>query len=313
MPDKPIEIFMLQNIQAEQGKMNERLDEIDRKVYDLAQNVARVKGSTSVPTEKPWLLTHVVAPFLVALLLATGAAVITLLVKVSRIEGYLNDNAGFIAGLRLQQNSTDPTNPQNVADARQVLETAKKKKFKIPPEVVQSTGVKFVQAAHTNPNAWNAALAFLDYHSFQNNVKLLGNVTPLRESEVHYHYDVDQIGPFGRVSLVPPLIPQDEAAKLHRLDKPDQNINLPMGPSFILLEDATYSLDSMYVRRAIFRNSVIVYRGGPVVLDNVTFVNCTFQIAQRPNGVNFATVFLEQTLSMTFKADAERLSLVVQP
>lgn len=312
MTEKPIDLIILQRLDEEQKKTNGRLDEIDKKVYSLAQDIAQVKGSINPPTEKPWWLRFIVSPLIVLASVAVVTAVITLLVKVSRIEGYLHDNAGVIAGLRLQQNATDPSNPQNVADVQQVLETAKKKKSKIPPDVVQTTGAKFIQAAQTNPDAWNAALAFLDYRSFQNNVTLSAKAVPVPESNKHYLYDLAGTGPFGKQSIVPPPIPEDEAAKLHRLDKPDPNASVPMGPSFILLEDGTYLLDSLYVRRVIFRNSTILYKGGPVVLDNVTFVNCTFQIAQQPNGVNFATVFLEPAPSMTFKADAERLSVVIQ-
>ncbi len=306
MAEKSIDIVMLQNIQAEQQKTNERLETIDKRVFHLAQDIAQVKGRAATPTEKPWLLTHVVAPLIVAAVLATGGAVIHLLVRVSSIEGELHDNAGFIAGLRLQQNATDPSNPQNVADAQQVLETAKKKKLKIPSDVVQTTGAKFVQAAQTNANAWNAALSFLDYHSFQNTATLPATPAPLPESEVLYHtnYDILTIGPLGHAYTVPPPIPQDRAASVHFIDKPDRNTKVPMGPSFLVLADATYLLDSLYIRRVIFRDAVIVYKGGPLVLDNVTFINCTFKVEQQPNGLSFANVFLESTLSMTFQANA---------
>ena len=196
---------------------------------------------------------------------------------------------------------------------QQILETAKKKKFKIPSDVVQTTGVKFVQAAHTSPDAWQAALAFLNYRSFENNVKINGKPQPTPPEQLNTHYDILTIGPMGRAYTVPPAVPQDEGAKMHLLDKPDRNLSNPLGPSFLLLEDATYVLDSLYMRRVIFRNSRIVYKGGPVALDDVTFVNCAFEIPQQPNGLNFATVFLEPKPSMTFNADAERLSLVVQP
>jgi hypothetical protein len=311
MTEKSIDIIMLQNIQAEQRKTNERLDTIDKRVYALGQEVGQIKGSIPKPAKNPWWLTTIVAPLVVAVSVAIVATVINLLVRVSRIEGDFHDNAGFIAGLRLQQNATDPVSPQNVADVQHVLETAKKKRFKIPPDVVQTTGVKFVQAAHTNPDAWNAALAFLEYRSFENTVKLNSEPQPLQQ--INAHYDVLAIGPMGSAFTVPPTVPQDEGAKMYLLDKTNRNANNPLGPSFLVLEDATYQLDSLYMRRVIFRNSRIVYKGGPLVLDDVTFVNCTFEIPQQPNGLNFATVFLEPKPSMSFTADAERLSVVLQP
>jgi hypothetical protein len=314
MPEKPVERFMLQNVQEEQKKTNERLGTIDARVYALGQEVGQLKGSIPKPSERPWWLTTIVAPLVVAVAVALVTAVITLMVKVSRIDGYLADNAGLISGLRLQQNATDPTSARSVADVRQVLETAQKKNFKIPSDVVQATGAKFIQAAQTNPNAWNAALAFIDYRSFLNDVKIKEPPTAQSVQTFLTHYDILYRGSSVHVYTVPPLVPQDEAAQLHRLDLPNKNIGIPFGPSFILAEDGEYVLDGMYMRRVIIRNSRVVYDGGQVVLDDVYFINCTFEIPQHPNGVNFATAFLAPTPSMTFKADAEHVSsLFVQP
>jgi hypothetical protein len=40
-------------------------------------------------------------------------------------------------------------------------------------------------------------------------------------------------------------------------------------------------LDGMYMKNVIVRNSRVIYEGGPVRLENVSFVNCTFVLSER--------------------------------
>jgi hypothetical protein len=42
-------------------------------------------------------------------------------------------------------------------------------------------------------------------------------------------------------------------------------------------------LDGYKVRNIIFRNSKIIYKGGPLEMQNVYFVDCTFDFQLTPN------------------------------
>src|ERR1700676_2418300 len=44
-------------------------------------------------------------------------------------------------------------------------------------------------------------------------------------------------------------------------------------------------LDGFTWRNVVFINSHISYKGGPVILDNVTFLNCTFQTERNDEGI----------------------------
>jgi hypothetical protein len=46
-------------------------------------------------------------------------------------------------------------------------------------------------------------------------------------------------------------------------------------------------LDGVHLTNVIFIDLRIVYRGGPVFLKNVVFVNCTFNVEQSEKGSQF--------------------------
>lgn len=51
-------------------------------------------------------------------------------------------------------------------------------------------------------------------------------------------------------------------------------------------------LDNYHVRNAIVRDATITYHGGPLILENVYFVNCTFRTTITPTGRLFADAIL---------------------
>jgi hypothetical protein len=63
-------------------------------------------------------------------------------------------------------------------------------------------------------------------------------------------------------------------------------------------------LDDLRWRHVIFVNSIIIYRGGPVVLDDVVFINCKFEVQRDDDGfqvLQYATVNQNQ---LGIKTDA---------
>ncbi|MEO8338873.1 MAG: hypothetical protein ABI604_04035 [Nitrospirota bacterium] len=43
------------------------------------------------------------------------------------------------------------------------------------------------------------------------------------------------------------------------------------------------------MKNIIFKDIKIAYEGGRVEMENVYFVNCSFEVTRRPNGQNFAS------------------------
>jgi len=54
----------------------------------------------------------------------------------------------------------------------------------------------------------------------------------------------------------------------------------------------TVYLDDERMRKVIVQNSVIEYDGGPLLLENVYFVNCTFDIRETPKDKQLGTSIL---------------------
>jgi hypothetical protein len=67
----------------------------------------------------------------------------------------------------------------------------------------------------------------------------------------------------------------DKSARLEQLSNPQ-----PEGSEFayfiIIGGNATIGLDGEYMKNVIIRNCDVSYAGGPVRLENVWFINCTF-------------------------------------
>ncbi len=78
------------------------------------------------------------------------------------------------------------------------------------------------------------------------------------------------------------------------------NTNATVGPEFFLAEGISLPLDGLRLRNVIFLNSKMIYAGGPAEMENVYFVNCTFDVRRSPKGRElFAALFA--SAATTFK------------
>lgn len=68
----------------------------------------------------------------------------------------------------LDRVAANPTNPKNIEEARKVLTSATASQVRIAPATLEVSGKKFVQASNENPEAWGAAVDFLNLKSVMN-------------------------------------------------------------------------------------------------------------------------------------------------
>ncbi len=61
-----------------------------------------------------------------------------------------------------------------------------------------------------------------------------------------------------------------------------------------------FRLDGYWLKHVVIRNATLQYRGGPVILEDVYFVNCKFEIARTLPSQLLAESVLENT-SISFK------------
>jgi len=228
---------------------------------------------------------------------------------VNGIETFIHDNGGFIAGLRLQQCVTNPVNPQSIADVQQILKSAEKSKVAIPLDVVEYAGTKFMEVSQSNPSAWDAALSVVDYRSFLN--------AELAPTIPHFFFTTS---PEFTVKFAAAKLPNPSEAMLGvafdrkaemasgsqsaLFVKIGEEAQVVKAPREFLVEALGYNiaLDHYHVKNVIIRDAKITYTGGPLILENVYFVNCTFEISQQANGQEFAKSLLN-TSSVIFRAD----------
>jgi hypothetical protein len=58
-------------------------------------------------------------------------------------------------------------------------------------------------------------------------------------------------------------------------------------------------IDGAHIRNVIFQNVTITYRGGPLILENVGFVKCKFDVSPNAAGVALARTVMKQ-IAVTF-------------
>ena len=175
--------------------------------------------------------------------------------------------------------------------------------FKLPPSVVQENGLRFVEASEKNPAAWNTVLAFLDYKSFANTLAV--NIP---------YYKVDTAEPpvthiniAAPPGLQPPkffsagIAPKDMAAQIMKLGE-DEDKGKSFGVAYIFGYGGTAILDGMQLQNVVFRGVHIVYRGGPVKMNNVFFLNCTFEMKPDTNTLKLASAALTPGPATSFSA-----------
>ena len=52
-------------------------------------------------------------------------------------------------------------------------------------------------------------------------------------------------------------------------------------------------LDNMQLKNVVVQNTDVIYEGGPIILENVHFLNCNFEIKRAPNSEELTAYLLE--------------------
>ncbi len=145
--------------------------------------------------------------------------------------------------------------------------------------------------------AWETTTALLQYRSVLNNFnppKGLDAVKPIDSQAVitHYHNYTEPGHTLPKFSIANLLVPGAKAAAMDYIGT-DQNKDLPMAWALLVAEGGSVKLDKMHLRSVVLVNVHVIYRGtGPVILENVYFLNCTFDITNDSKGVQLASEIL---------------------
>lgn len=116
----------------------------------------------------------------------------------------------------------------------------------LDPNLVKAAGNKYLEASKPNPRTWQTALTLLNYRSTLNSV-----------------------------TASPP--PQD------CLELPKDANGIIANVLNGTFDHCSQTLDHIAWKDIVFKNSIIMYHGGPTVFENVTFVNCQFILDFTPS------------------------------
>jgi hypothetical protein len=143
-----------------------------------------------------------------------------------------------------------------------------------------------------NSDAWNALSGLLSYYSTLTSIPLPPG-KPVSVSDVDYDFGgTNGKVLYGRIGFGGGLVPIDQAAIGEHIVNPKRNPNVKEGPHTVMFmglsQDETFILDQHHLKNMVLVNVTIEYHGGPVILENVYFINCIFRLSQQLNCVSFS-------------------------
>ncbi len=95
------------------------------------------------------------------------------------------------------------------------------------------------------------------------------------------------------------VAPREQAARLDYIGK-DLNKDKPVGFQYIFVTGGAVEIGGMEMKSVIFQDSHIKYGGGPLTMNNVYFVNCTFEMPSGTNQQRLAAAILAPSVVTHF-------------
>jgi hypothetical protein len=200
-------------------------------------------------------------------------------------------------------------------DLDRLIDLAQKERVAVDPKLLHLAATNIGHDAIRTTAAWKTTLSLANYRSTLNEANKnlpVSNATPTPiANRPEYGIAANFETPLGMnhktleqsllISLVGASTPED-AAHLELFSTPNA---APSEAQYIILEstnpDIALKLDNMYLKNVIVKNLKVRYHGGAAKLQNVYFVNCTFEIDQQPSGLLFAEAVLSPNLATTFE------------
>jgi len=181
-----------------------------------------------------------------------------------------------------------------------LVAVAKSQNVAVEPNIVTEVGTKLVDASHQNAEAWDAALRWVGYKSFNNRFSSqLPDTTNVPEFRDNYVINIPNGADHPTFSLKG-LVSADNAAQEDYIGNAARNKGMTSGPEWIIPEGGAVGLDGLYLKNVVFHNVYIQYFGAPLIMKNVYFIDCTFDMKVEPKTQQFALALLAPTPSTSF-------------
>ena len=217
--------------------------------------------------------------------------------EIAEINGTLKAWAPFMTPQFFKKTASLPDKQfsASLPQITAVTHIASDSKAEIPVEDIANIGKRTIKLSSGNSDsanlAWQATTALLQYRSVLNNIAPPASVTaPTFGYTTHYHWNVPPGTTQPTLRSTSP-VPKEHSAAADFIGH-DENQDQPTGPGALVFEGGGFVLDNMHLKNVVFINVHVSYHGGPINLENVSFLNCTFDITPDSNGRQLAEVIL---------------------
>jgi hypothetical protein len=190
-----------------------------------------------------------------------------------------------------------PTNPDSATKVKAIFDDAKKQNVNIPEDTIKQAGSRFLAASESAP-AWHAALEVVSYRTHLNkNLRsveaAMRRVTTQVAIEHLAEYEMRPVSGRALPGLsVGGQVPIDQAVIFNRIGDDNKNKD-PHGYQLLVAVGGSLVLDGMHLRHVILDSIEISYSGGPILLQDVIFVNCKFNMVRASRSLQLAQTVLD--------------------
>jgi hypothetical protein len=207
---------------------------------------------------------------------------------IATIKGTLNAWAPLITSQVFKKNIALPQKDFEKAlpELKAVAQLATKTKASVSDSDLSAVGrraLNLVKSGSAQSDfAWETMTTLLEYRSALNSLPSsidVENATLATGILLTFYAMNTKVGRPEPVMSVIGNAPRDQAAVL---DKIGENLNAQreIGDTFVILRGGTIQLDGTQMKNVVLIGTQVVYDGGPIILQNAYFLNCTFEINQ---------------------------------
>ena len=216
-----------------------------------------------------------------------------------RLTAVETDIAWIKSALKLTQAAQRAASPGSVQEVTNTTSELRARGIKLDKGLVSAVGDSFLKAAKQNPGAWPAVVSLLGYKSFLNEEtapKFDLRQRPVDPTKYHMSLSFTGVPPGQQGGLVAEVRVYgaalgDKSALLDDLQQPQ--VAVP-GYELIVVNalGGSIGLDNARMKHVILMNAKVTYSGGLISLDDVQFVNCSFEFNPTPAGFELAESIL---------------------